>query len=59
MVKETHNGCRLLMPAFPARAPVRKGSTAEPAWPKPAIQPIDPLRSHGGRVRDVWFMTMG
>ena len=33
----THNGCRLAMPNFEASNPVRKGRTAEPACPTPAM----------------------
>ena len=32
-----HKGCRLVMPNRDASRPVRNGSTAEPAWPTPAM----------------------
>lgn len=38
----THSGCKLLIPVLDAMAPVKNGKSAEPACPKPAIQPIDP-----------------
>lgn len=55
----TYRGCKLLMPALDANAPVMNGRTADPAWPKPAIQPIEPVSSHRGRMRLAWFMAMG
>jgi hypothetical protein len=36
-----------------------KGIAALPAWPKPAIQPIEPVRIHLGSIRPAWFMAMG
>ena len=55
----TYRGCRLLIPTLEASAPVMNGKTADPACPKPAIQPIDPVRSQGGSTRPAWFITMG
>lgn len=57
--RKTHNGWRLLIPCFEEIAPVRKGSAALPAWPNPAIQPMEPVRSHLGRTRPAWFIAMG
>lgn len=34
-------GCRTLMPALEATAPVRKGKAAEPAWPVLAANPSE------------------
>lgn len=55
----TYRGCRLLMPCFCEIAPVIKGRMALPACPKPAIQPIDPVRIQRGRMREAWFMAIG
>ena len=55
----THSGCKLWMPTLDASAPVRNGKNAEPVCPKPAIQPIDPVKSRGGSTRPAWFMTIG
>ena len=55
----TYSGCKPLIPVFDAIVPVMNGRTAEPACPKPAIQPIDPVRRRGGRMRPAWFMTIG
>jgi len=55
----THSGWRLLIPWRDAMAPVMNGRNALPAWPKPAIQPIEPVKIHRGRTREAWFMTMG
>lgn len=38
-----HKGCRALMPDLDAIAPVINGNNADPAWPKPAIHPIEPI----------------
>jgi hypothetical protein len=35
------------------------GITADPACPKAAIQPIDPVTSHLGITFDVWLITSG
>ena len=59
MIRQTYNGCKLQIPLLAAMAPVMKGNKAEPAWPNPAIQPIHPVSSHGGRIRAEWFITMG
>jgi hypothetical protein len=58
-MRPTYSGCRALIPVFEAMAPVIKGNSALPAWPKPAIHPIDPDKSHRGTIRPAWFMTMG
>jgi hypothetical protein len=47
------------MPCLSAIAPVRKGRRALPADPNPAIQPTAPVKIHGGRIRDDWFITIG
>lgn len=57
--KNTHRGCRLFIPCLWAIAPVINGIMALPACPNPAIQPIAPVRIHGGRIRDDWFMAIG
>ena len=55
----THSGCKLTIPNFCARAPVMKGKSAEPANPKLAIQPIEPVSSQGGMRRPVSFIRIG
>lgn len=55
----TYRGCKLCTPSRSAMAPVRKGMNADPACPMPAIQPMHPVSSHGGRIRPEWFMTIG
>ena len=47
------------MPKCDASAPVRKGKRAEPANPKPPIQPMEPVSSQGGIRREDSFMRMG
>jgi hypothetical protein len=47
------------MPCLSEIAPVRKGRRALPAWPNPAIQPMEPVKIHGGRMRDAWFIAIG
>lgn len=54
-----HRGCRLLIPALLAIAPVMKGNAADPVCPSPAIQPIQPVSSQRGRTRPDWFITIG
>ena len=56
---DTHKGCKLLTPNLEAMAPVMKGRSAEPVWPRPAIQPTAPERSQCGIRRAVLFMTIG
>jgi hypothetical protein len=47
------------MEYFEATTPVINGITADPACPKPAIQPIEAVTSHLGRTFDVWVITSG
>lgn len=55
----THNGCKLDIPNLAARTPVMSGSTALPAMPMPAIQPIAPVSSQRGRTFFAWLTTIG
>ena len=55
----TYRGCRLQIPLLEAMAPVKNGNNAEPVCPNPAIQPIHPVKIHGGRILAEWFMTIG
>lgn len=55
----THSGCKLATPNFDAIVPVMNGRTAEPACPKPEIQPTAPDRTELGIRRPDMFMTMG
>ncbi len=55
----TYTGCNEAIPALEAIAPVINGIQADPAWPTPAIQPIEPVKSERGRILAVWFMTRG
>lgn len=55
----TYTGCSEAIPALEAIAPVMNGMHADPAWPTPAIQPIEPVKSERGRILAVWFMTRG
>lgn len=57
--RDAHSGCKLLIPNLDEIAPVMNGRTALPAWPKPAIQPMDPVRIHRGRTRPAWFIAIG
>ena len=57
--ENTYRGYKTLMPTFDASAPVTKGKNADPACPKPAIQPMHPVRSQGGRTCRAWFITSG
>ena len=54
-----YSGCKLLIPALLAIAPVRKGNAADPVCPSPAIQPMQPVSSQRGRIRPDSFITMG
>ena len=45
-----YKGCNEPIPNLEASRPVAKGKTAEPACPKPPIQPTQPVRSHFGRT---------
>ena len=56
---ETYNGCKLHKPTLPAKAPVIKGTMAPPIVPNPAIHPMDPVKSHGGKMREAWFIAIG
>ena len=47
------------IPNRDAKAPVRKGKNADPACPNPAIHPMLPDRSQGGRTFREWFITRG
>ena len=57
--KRTHTGCKTLIPALDAIAPVTNGKNADPACPDPAIQPMQPERSQGGKIRREWLITSG
>ena len=48
-----------MRPTFDASRPVMNGKSADPACPNPAIHPMHPLRSQGGRTCRAWFMTSG
>ena len=47
-----HNGCKHHIPTLEAITPVKKGKKALPACPNPAIQPIDSVNIHRGRIRE-------
>lgn len=55
----TNIGGKLLMVVLCEIAPVMKGNKALPACPNPAIQPIEPARSHCGRIRAASFIATG
>ena len=48
-----------MTPNLDAIAPVMKGTTAVPAWPKPAIHPMAPDISQCGTRRPVIIITIG
>ena len=55
----THKGCKDSIPNLDANVPVMNGNSAAPVNPNPPIQPMDPVRSHGGIRRPDSFMRMG
>ena len=59
MKKDTYSGCKLTIPNFPEKAPVRNGNKADPANPKLAIQPMDPVSNQGGKSFPVSFIKIG
>lgn len=47
------------MPAALLTAPVINGKMALPAWPNPAIQPMEPVSSQEGMMRVATFIAIG
>lgn len=55
----THKGGRVVIPKLDASTPVMNGSTAEPAWPAPAMYPAQAERSQRGRMVVEWLIRIG
>lgn len=58
-MKGTYRGCSEPIPYCDATTPVMKGRIAEPACPRPAIHPTEPVTSHCGNTFVVCDMTRG
>lgn len=57
--QNTCTGCRVLIPALEAMAPVMNGTAAAPVAASPAMSPMEPVKSQGGNTRPAWFTAIG
>jgi len=55
----TDNGCNEITPNDPASAPVMKGKSAEPHWPRAEMYPTAPPVNLGSSTAAVALMSTG